>query len=326
MVEEWNEKTVQQLIDDHTEESQGLEYKRADSLSKQNNKKTEITKDVSAMANSDGGKLIYGVKEYDEEPNRHLPEKIDPVDRMQFSREWLEQVISSIRPRIEGFIIHPVDVTGVKNGVVYVVEILQGTTAHQAKDFKYYMRYNFTVNPMYDYQVRDVMNRGTTPRVVVDFALEFFEDDLDIGAVNRVHLTALLKNEGPRTVRDVKLMFTFPDFAEAMDGRIEAGHRSSSDHLSVGSCGEPPQDLLHVVYRNNEVLFRTEEVDIGRKLGYNIVAHQEQFLAWISLLRDGSRSLDWRLYADDMPPKQGSIPWSDMCASAPSFKWQGVLD
>ena len=66
MVRVWDEAAVQQLIDDETEESLILEYKSAGSLGKQERKKTEITKDVSAMANSDGGILIYGVKEHDE--------------------------------------------------------------------------------------------------------------------------------------------------------------------------------------------------------------------------------------------------------------------
>jgi len=42
------------------------------------------------MANSAGGIIIYGIKEYDEADKRHLPEKIDPIQQNVFSKEWLE--------------------------------------------------------------------------------------------------------------------------------------------------------------------------------------------------------------------------------------------
>ncbi|MCH8878207.1 MAG: ATP-binding protein [Chloroflexi bacterium] len=126
----WDQPQVQQYIDDEIEESLTLEYKAAGALGKSDGKKTEITKDVSSFANSSGGILIYGVKEYDEPDKRHLPEKVDGVDRSQFSKEWLEQVINNIRPRVDELTINPVDLDTGTNDVVYVVEIPQSTNAH----------------------------------------------------------------------------------------------------------------------------------------------------------------------------------------------------
>ncbi|MBI4641109.1 MAG: hypothetical protein HY731_10470, partial [Candidatus Tectomicrobia bacterium] len=40
------------------------------------------------------GTIIYGVKEYLAPDKKHLPEKLDGIDRTQFSKEWLEQVIN----------------------------------------------------------------------------------------------------------------------------------------------------------------------------------------------------------------------------------------
>jgi len=97
------------------------------------------------MANSSGGILIYGVKEFDESDKRHLPEKINPVDQTQYSKEWLEQVINNIRPRIHGVVIHPVAISSTPNHVVYIVEVPQSTTAHQATDWRYYKKVQFPV-------------------------------------------------------------------------------------------------------------------------------------------------------------------------------------
>ena len=121
----WNEKEILGLIKNHIEENLNLDYKSAESLSKSSDsKKKEIAKDVSAMANSDGGVIIYGVKEYDASEMRHLPEKIDPIDRNDISKEWLEQIINTnIFPRISNIIIEPIPTSVSPNGVIYVVTI-----------------------------------------------------------------------------------------------------------------------------------------------------------------------------------------------------------
>jgi hypothetical protein len=196
-----NEADLQRIIQSREEESLTLEYKAADALGRQEAKKTEITKDVSAMANSAGGRLIYGIKESANPAHQHLPECLDPVNRNLFSREWLEQVINSIRPRIGGLIIEPVALSSVgTDDVVYVIHIPQGTTAHQASDFRYYRRYNFQVQPMYDHEVRDVMHRGQAPRIELEFSIEYRTIDqsddcfIAIAAVNQGAVLARFVN------------------------------------------------------------------------------------------------------------------------------------
>lgn len=151
MIEHWDQARVQEYIDNLIEESLTLDYKSSEALAKIDSKKKEITKDVSAMANSAGGVILYGVKEYDEPTKRHLPEKIDGINRNEFTKEWIEQVINNIRPRIDGVLIHPVNLDTDPDKVVYVIEIQQSTTAHQATDFRYYKRFNFESIPMEDY-------------------------------------------------------------------------------------------------------------------------------------------------------------------------------
>ncbi len=97
MQQTWSLKTIQQYIDDRIQESLILDYKAADSLQKKQEKKKEITKDISAMANSAGGVIIYGIKEYKDTDLSFYPEKIDPVDQTEITKEWLQQVINTIR-------------------------------------------------------------------------------------------------------------------------------------------------------------------------------------------------------------------------------------
>jgi hypothetical protein len=164
---------LERLITEKVEESLHLEYKDARSISSDSRKKAEIAKDVSAMANSSGGTIIYGMKEFDDEEKKHLPEKITPIDRREFSKEWLEQVINSnISPRIEGLLVHPIQLDQ-SHEVAYVVEIPQSTTAHQnLADGRYYRRFNFMSVWMADYEIRDIMNRAKHPVIELGFEIE----------------------------------------------------------------------------------------------------------------------------------------------------------
>jgi len=164
----WNQQKIEEYITNQVEENLNLDYKASGSLQKNDKKANEISKDVSAFANSDGGIIIYGIKENSK--NKHLPEAIDPVSRNEISKEWLEQIIGSrIRPKIENIEIHPVPIDNSLDKVVYVVEIPQADTAHQSNDKKYYKRFNFSSEPMYDYEIRDVFNRTKFPKIDLEF-------------------------------------------------------------------------------------------------------------------------------------------------------------
>ncbi len=191
MTTQWNQSEIQQYIDNGVEESLTLEYKAADSLAKSDGKKKEITKDVSAMANSAGGTIIYGVKEFDAADKRHLPEKIDGINRKEYSKEWLEQVINNVRPHIDGLVIHPINIDASPNDIIYVVEIPKSDTAHQATDHRYYKRYNFLSVPMEDYEIRDVMGRRQHPKIELSFKIEVStEYERDIGDIYITRSTA----------------------------------------------------------------------------------------------------------------------------------------
>lgn len=166
----YNQKYLQDLIDNKIEESLNLDYKASGSLDTSDRKKTEISKDVSAFANSDGGIIIYGINE--DPQNKHLPLGFDPIDRNKISKEWLEQIIQSkIQPRISNFKIYPIEIDNNINDVVYLVEINKSTTAHQADDKRYYRRFNFNSVPMYDYEIKDILNRVKTPIVQLEFEI-----------------------------------------------------------------------------------------------------------------------------------------------------------
>lgn len=196
----WDQIRIQQYIDQEIEESLSLDYKAADALSRTESKKKEITKDVSAMANSAGGIIIYGVSEHQEPEKKHLPEKIDPIDQTQFPKEWLEQIINNVRPKISGIVIHPVPLDTGPNQVAYIVEIPQSITAHQATDFRYYKRFNFLSVPMADHEIKDVMGRNQHPTVSLEFQIEITTETINPNNLFETSLNPLAPKPKPKVV------------------------------------------------------------------------------------------------------------------------------
>lgn len=173
MGREWTSEKLQSYIDNGVQEDLHLDYKAADALAKTDGKKREIHKDVSAMANSAGGTIIYGISEFNEPERKHLPECFDPVDQTVFTKESLEQIINGIQPRIQNIVITPVPIEPDSNNVIFVVEVPRSNTVHQASDKRYYKRFNFSSVPMEDYEIRDVMNRNSHALIDLEFELEF---------------------------------------------------------------------------------------------------------------------------------------------------------
>jgi hypothetical protein len=240
-MDEWTLTKIQRYIDNQVEESLMLDYKASGALDK--NKKNEITKDVSAMANSAGGIIIYGIKEYQQTDNKHLPEKIDPVDRTIYSKEWLEHVISNIRPRIADIIIHPIPIDTTPNHVVYVVEIKQSIVPHQATDCKYYKRYNFESVAMQDYEINDIRNRRTAVSQLVNF-------DTTVKGNNRIFLT--VSNIGKSSAYDVEFLFS-PELAWQNKDEIPTIFKR-------GIKSFPPGKVYHIYYQRYSGIVNNSEI------------------------------------------------------------------
>ena len=159
-VAEWDESDLQALIRDEVQESLTLDYKRSAALGKGDKERNNLSKDVSAFANSEGGMLIYGMEE-----NGHVATAIDAgVDRAKLTKEWLESVSkTTIHPVVDRMLIKQVPLPSKgQNAVAYLLDIEQATSRapHQAFDHRYYKRFNFESTPMEDYEVRDLMRRS----------------------------------------------------------------------------------------------------------------------------------------------------------------------
>lgn len=298
MVKEWNEAELQRFITDEVEESTTLDYKAAKSLGRNNKERDEITKDVSAMANADGGLIIYGLSENRE--RRHVVDKLDPVDRSKLSKEWLDQVISNIRPHIEGVKIYPVPLSSGDDDVAYVVEIPKGETAHQATNLKYYRRRNFESVAIEDYEVRDLMGRASSPKASVSFGCRL---SMSTGTAKHYILLPQVKNDGRKVIKDFKLTITFPRIV-ALGGPLALIHKNPNINISF----DKNRDYF-IDYQSAGTLFPDEDRPIGEEIQWEYVINESVRMASMKAEEEGQELvLSWTLYADDMEPKHGTYP------------------
>ena len=317
----WDQNSLERYIRDQIQESSNLEYKAADSLSRTDSKMKEISKDISAMANSSGGLIIYGIREFDQTDKKHLPERLDGIDRTQFSKEWLEQVINNIRPRISNVAIHPVDLDSAQTHVAYVVEVPQSSTAHQATDWRYYKRFNFQAVPMEDYEIRDVMNRASIPEVTIQVGVFQGLLDLEPGEQGYRGLRLRIKNESTQVVERFKLTVVLKYIGWHDDGDfhnelIEIGAEEDKG-LKSSMYGQADGSIdLTIIYKSDYALFPGELVDIGSKLKWaypdpEFQTMEEEFV-WSEYAGRKKWVIEWKLFADDMPFKEGVAKVSEL--------------
>lgn len=181
--QDWTEADIQLLLNEQTPEELSLEYKAAGALKKNELCKREISKDVSAMANSAGGTIVYGVNE---RRATNGPIVLDAIDPGVVSLEWIEQVIdSNIKRRIPGLTVHRIDVSSAPARCLYVVSVPSSVLApHMAGDHCYHKRLGTITAKMEEYEVRDVSRRVEAPDLYLSLETQVSFDAL----VATVHL------------------------------------------------------------------------------------------------------------------------------------------
>jgi len=183
------------LIRDKVQESIHLDYKASQALSFAKNHK-ELAKDVSAFANSDGGIIVYGMKE-----DGHLPIELDngvPLNAM--NKERLENIVTSnIAPHIDGLVIRSIQAK--EDNYYYVIEIPKSYRGpHQDRgSYRYYRRYNFKSVPMEDYEIEDLRIRSGVEPPLINIQVEISQDSF-------FELT--VENIGTSTATDLEFKFS----------------------------------------------------------------------------------------------------------------------
>lgn len=306
----YDQKYLEDLISNEVEENLSLEYKSALALNKRDQKKTnELSKDVAAFANANGGIIIYGMTE-----ENQLPKQIDPVLRSEISREWIEQKIQdNIRPKLPDYKIYPIKIDGDDDKVVYLIEISKSLTAHQSNDKKYYRRHNFNVLAMYDHEIRDIMNRGIHPKMSLFFEIQSKTNSMgepnpfgpklrENASVTKFELVVYAGNYGNVLAKYVNCDLKIPSVIFESDSRtIDTSIKS---HFSLDNSTRDVLDIEVAFNQVNEKLGPSKFAPILPKRKLKLDSNFPQ------LVRDfkfyGNIKIDWEVFADNSIPIKGS--------------------
>lgn len=212
------EQHIQSLVKDGAEESNELEFKSSGSLDRRNPQcKEEISKDVSAFANSAGGVIVYGI----EEGKNRKAKGLSFIDGETYTQEWLDQIVNAkIQRRINGFRIDPIRIDGDIKKTIYAITIPESDNVpHMAADGKYYRRSNATTVRMDEYEVRHAYFRRSKSKLEITLPVlqqPFGNPEYRDGNINKVNtlsysLDFQVRNIGSIVEKDYVLEFWIPE-------------------------------------------------------------------------------------------------------------------
>lgn len=142
--DEWTAADVQQLLVDQLPEGQRLEYKAALLLDSKK-QKAEAAKDISGMANAQGGWIIFGIAEGDgEEP---LPSQVTPLPATGLQTRLENILDTSLEPIPD----YQAATISIEESVVIVVRVSKGTQPVMVQGYdqnRYFIRSGTRTRPM----------------------------------------------------------------------------------------------------------------------------------------------------------------------------------
>lgn len=315
----WTEADLKALIGQH--ESIRTEFKSGKLLEDQQQNKwvADLSKEVSAFANTEGGELFLGINE-DRKSKPRVAEEIDGI-LSTLGPERLQQLIEgNVFPYLPGLRVHPVKLTSIPDRVAFVIHVPQGSTAYQANDGRYYGRSEFEAKFLPDHEIRLRMSRGKVARAAVHLrlrqivparsleaevrtkharAIEAFKTNASeaftsypeaFDALMRAHygpdeivFDLVVRNDGELTIRDPAVELREDRSASIFDGwKIQ---------------GEP---LPARVDMRGKVVYPGDEHEVSGS-DRHLRCEREVTLA------EGDYVVRWRVFLDNSPPSVGEI-------------------
>jgi predicted HTH transcriptional regulator len=278
-----------------------------------------LSKEVSALANTEGGELFLGINE-DKKGRPRTATSIDGIPIAFLAPERLQQLIEgNVSPYLPGIRVQRIKLSAFSDRVAFVIQVPQGSTAYQAKDGRYYGRSEFEAKHLPDHEIRLRMNRGRIAKAAIHLQLKRvalgseFESDLrekhslaieafkaDAAAAiqrfpelldlmkakyhpDEISFCLFLKNEGELTIRNPAVVLK-----ELRSERL-------SDNWTLQGGSIPSRIELQ-----DEIIFPADVREISGSYCHLRCKRDV-------LLSAGDYVFHWAVYLDNSPPSLGKI-------------------
>jgi hypothetical protein len=307
---EWNKENLENIIGQP--ESLRLEFKSFRVLDKNKKDKTaeDLSKEVSAFANTEGGTLVIGIEE---EKQTKTASHIVGVNPKEWPKETLQQVIeSNISPPLSGIRVKPIYIDDEYSACVYVVYIPAGKTAYQAKDKCYYGRSEYECKALHDHEVRLRMFRGKSPSAKLDLQqlsrMPITSWDSGSKSMQKIQIAfrVHLKNIGEVNIREFKCvydLYSFDSLHIPLDEEDKYSSNIRSESFSFKDGWQKP--ILR--QENMNSIDEIEEMRVNIYPGDIFCVDEFRINVCNIELEYNNIYFDWKLYLPDQLPSEGRI-------------------
>jgi Putative DNA-binding domain len=292
-----------------------------------------VSKEVSALANTEGGELFLGIDE-DKKSKPRIASSIDGAPAALAPERLQDLIEGNLNPYLPGIRVQRVMLSSPPSRVVFVILIPPGSTAYQANDGRYYGRSEFGAKHLPDHEIRLRMNRGKVARgsvlagrVSVDLGIEQ-EKRVSAEITRRRALRAqngdIEQLEVERRNADGIIVFR----SDALDAMDLLSARTVPDQISIDFVFRNDGELT---IRSPALEFR--EIRNGRLFDEGLVqvtaaisrpklegaiiypgdvlninaAHLSLICKREALLASGDYTLSWKIFLDNSSPSFGDI-------------------
>ncbi|MDB5258441.1 MAG: putative DNA-binding protein [Chitinophagaceae bacterium] len=240
--EEYTILDIESLITNEVEESIYLDFKESAALDKTDGKRKEISKDVSSFANSDGGIIIYGIKE-----ENHKASALSFINGNVYTKEWLEQVINSgVQRHIPDLKIFPIRQDGKIENTIYIIKVPKSSEApHISKDKRFYKRFNFESVALDEYEIRELYNRKTKSILAVN-SWKIYKTESDEDNTTKFQCEVCISNDGDIPEASYKLNIYLKNYNKHLDVSWSRDHTNidytvlETTRVKISSVGKVP--------------------------------------------------------------------------------------
>lgn len=275
---------IEGLAHNKIDESDSLDYKE-DMIGDE-----KLLKHICAFANTRGGDIVFGIREFGK---GGYPEKILGIDSVKLDKERIEQtVLSNITPRL-AIKIRIIENTEQPEKAVMIIRIPDSyMKPHQnTKNNKYYKRFQFESAEMSEQEICDCYKRRFSNRDSVEQYIRDITSRMRTFSPDGIGVEIVMV---PSNI-DHRIMDTSDyeqlEWIKHVKMRQKWGHHNIFPHFDF--CGEgiiykdPMADMKVVVHRNGCVLHRVH----FRKQGNNCFPEEIVAVILMQTLHFGNEAL-----------------------------------
>jgi hypothetical protein len=206
-----------------TAENLRIEFKRELSLAT-SAQRSEAAKDISAFANSAGGRIFYGISEAKRPDGAVVAERLTPLTDHGLKGRLIDAIADLVHPQIH-WRVREVDVEG---GFVLVVEIYPslGRDLHMVEGDRFYRRGEARTIKMSEPEIREAYARISISALALEQALATRVKDQEELVTGRCQSVMIVPWYGRRTLADPRMLCEIG--ADLVEGPFKGYHLSNS--------------------------------------------------------------------------------------------------